>query len=377
MKKLLFVLITLFCFFLIGCNEKKNNMSADSKENLENVNHEQEKGNDVDSQSDEQNDIDLSNSHIDLNLVDDNNENNDNEFNKSNEELQGDEIVIGEEQLIAQAKQTYLELYLKRNREDAIIDDVWLFNYLGIYNDCIVGVFLDRKNCLFPEYELNIQIENLCFYYSCGYEIMVYKDGSFFSLYEAYYVSKVLNIVEINEIYSQYQMMIEEVFTEENESTDYDFALEIGKVDYPMVSFSIKKYSYSLNSVSGVVFKVDLENVTLECSVDYGSFSYYDNEKKCIFSSFDKIQWCPSFIYDSSLIEEFYFNNVEKAYMDIIIISGNDIIGYVVISLEQLSRTSYLGDVVKSVLFEYDSDNIDVTKEFVLNEIEILKKNLS
>ena len=48
----------------------------------------------------------------------------------------------------------------------------------------------------------------------------------------------------------------------------------------------------------------------------------------------------------------------------------NDIIGYIVISLEQLSRTSYLGDVVKSVYFEYDCDNIDITKDFVYNEIE-------
>lgn len=133
MKKLLFVLITLFCFFLIGCNEKKNNMSADSKENLENVNHEQEKGNDVDSQGDEQNDIDLCNSHTGLNLVDDNNENNDNESNESNEESKIDGLEMNDE-LKFFLKMSYVNIINSELQSGPVrIDDVDIISYFGEY----------------------------------------------------------------------------------------------------------------------------------------------------------------------------------------------------------------------------------------------------
>lgn len=199
MKKLVFVLIALLCFFLIACNEKQVNENLDSKsvDNKINLESKHDLDNNLEQEEivyDEQLNVETS----------DIEETNQEQKVNDDEKTQGEESEMSKDQLIAQAKQTYLELYLKRNRTDAVIDDVWLFNYLGIYNDCIIGVFLDRKNCVFPEYVLSIQIENICFDYSCGYEIMVYKDGLFYTLYDAYYKNKVLNIEEISEIYKVY-----------------------------------------------------------------------------------------------------------------------------------------------------------------------------
>ena len=157
-------------------------------------------------------------------IVTDNNEEKANSNSKSTEigddDLKVDKTELSEDHLLLESKQAYLDLYIKRNRKDATIDDVWLFNYLGKYNDCIVGVFLDRKNCLFTEEVLTIQIDNLCFYYSYGYEILVYKGGAFYTLYEAYYTSKVLDIIDINYIYKVYNKIEDNNNTENIDTND-------------------------------------------------------------------------------------------------------------------------------------------------------------
>ena len=157
-------------------------------------------------------------------IVTDNNEEKTNSNSKSTEigddDLKVDKTELSEDHLLLESKQAYLDLYIKRNRKDATIDDVWLFNYLGKYNDCIVGVFLDRKNCLFTEEVLTIQIDNLCFYYSYGYEILVYKGGAFYTLYEAYYTSKVLDIIDINYIYKVYNKIEDNNNTENIDTND-------------------------------------------------------------------------------------------------------------------------------------------------------------
>lgn len=72
MKKLLFVLITLFCFFLIGCNEKQGNeklesksvdnkINLESKRDLEKTNQEQEGNFDKKTQDVEQDGDELDN----------------------------------------------------------------------------------------------------------------------------------------------------------------------------------------------------------------------------------------------------------------------------------------------------------------------------
>lgn len=108
-----------------------------------------------------------------------------------------------DKELIAQAKQAYLDTYIKNNRKDATIDDVWLFDHIGIYSDSLVGVFLDRKNCYFSEVEHTINIGGLNFVYSEGYDIIVYNPGTFFTLAEAYN-KDIISFENLNQIYKVY-----------------------------------------------------------------------------------------------------------------------------------------------------------------------------
>lgn len=157
MKKLLFVLITLFCFFLIGCNEKQNNMSADSKVDLESKQNlletNREALTDVDDQGAKRNENgDYSNERTnygmfyslqeayqlgilsldDLKKIIDINHG-DTEFNEK--------IDMKVEQRI---KSDYILILLKNyNFEDAKMDDISIIKFYGNYNGAYVISFTD------------------------------------------------------------------------------------------------------------------------------------------------------------------------------------------------------------------------------------------
>lgn len=104
-----------------------------------------------------------------------------------------------EEKLISEAKKSYLE-YIQKDREDATIDDVSLFEYLGIYNNSLVGIFMDKKNSFFTEYVVNCFIEDLDFSYSNGYQILVYSNSEFYPLQFAY--KNILTYDDLKTIYN-------------------------------------------------------------------------------------------------------------------------------------------------------------------------------
>ena len=164
MKKLAFIVIALSCIFFVGCmdrqvNKKKNDISVDN--------------------------------------------NNQEQNGKNNCNMQGDEIVMSEDELIEDAKKKYFELYIKPNMRDATINDVLLFNYLGMYhNDCLVGVFID-KNAVYIDEELSVKILDYTFYYSYGYDILVFHKGLFYSLQQSY-EDGFISLDDLSEIYDNY-----------------------------------------------------------------------------------------------------------------------------------------------------------------------------
>ena len=104
--------------------------------------------------------------------------------------------------MIDKACEAYFNRYIKSKREDAIIDDVILFEYLGTYNGVFVGVFLDKKDCVFIERECEIIVKDIVFNYSYGYDIYVYDGKIFMDLLTAYNNSKLTyeNILSIYKI---------------------------------------------------------------------------------------------------------------------------------------------------------------------------------
>lgn len=92
-----------------------------------------------------------------------------------------------DEEITELAKLRYLD-YIKSYREEASIDDVLIYKNLGVYNNCFVGIFLDRENSIFIEDLIfNQTIDGLDFRYSYRYFIVVYHDDFFYYLKNAYY----------------------------------------------------------------------------------------------------------------------------------------------------------------------------------------------
>lgn len=116
-----------------------------------------------------------------------------------------DDEILKKEELINTAKQAYLEKFIKNKRDDGTIEDVRLFNFLGIYNESLVGVFLDKKNCVFPDVIVPCIIETFDFTYSRGHPIIVFNNGTFFYLPIAYSQGIITynDLLVLNKIYNK------------------------------------------------------------------------------------------------------------------------------------------------------------------------------
>ena len=99
------------------------------------------------------------------------------------------EEIVDTANLIDKAREEYLNRYVKSKREDAVIEDVVLDEYLGTYKGVVVCVFSDKKS-VFTEQVLRFEIEDLVFTWSYGYDILVYDGTGFMDLQMAYNNSK-------------------------------------------------------------------------------------------------------------------------------------------------------------------------------------------
>lgn len=100
-------------------------------------------------------------------------------------------------------KEAYLQEKLANGHaEDMTLDDVYIVEYYGIYCDCIVVMITDRQTlytCMIEEET----IADVTIQYSDSNRMKVYKDGSLYSLQEAYdmgYLTKA-NIKRIKNVH--------------------------------------------------------------------------------------------------------------------------------------------------------------------------------
>ena len=87
--------------------------------------------------------------------------------------------------IYSDAVQTYFEKYLQ-DRSNSSVDDVWVYRQYGVYHDCLVATFIDEKNSQFPEMVTTLTVNGLTFSYPYGYDLLVYSNGNFYALDEAY-----------------------------------------------------------------------------------------------------------------------------------------------------------------------------------------------
>lgn len=107
----------------------------------------------------------------------------------TNEDLNGiAELYCGKAgtDRLSRVKRSYLHDIIWKNRPEATIQDVIIKENLGTYSECFVGILYDKGNCLFAEYAVVYEVDGLNFNYSNGYPMLVWTEGNFSSLHEAY-----------------------------------------------------------------------------------------------------------------------------------------------------------------------------------------------
>ncbi len=199
MKKVFVVFMSLmFIMCLAGCNESKEKVNIDFIIDGESHLVQIDKGTAISKDI-----IPLSNKEEVVELYYD--ENMENEYDKSvlNEDLKMYVKHIGEEKLYNEVREAYFNRFIKPVRENSSIEDVWVFEYLGTYEDSYVAILLDKENCTFFDVVYRFEIEDLKFTYSEGYMIYVYNNGELMSLSIAY-ANHTLSYDDIVQIHNNY-----------------------------------------------------------------------------------------------------------------------------------------------------------------------------
>jgi hypothetical protein len=227
MKKLVFILIALLCLFLFACDNKQiNNSLGKIKDNLDsnqvteilNQDNNDENPSELESELNKAEEVNKSETEVtDSSDAVQGNENiseltgelNQTEEIDNSDVIKHKEITLYDEKLINDARLKYLELFVYPRIPDASINDVYLYQFLGTYNDYLVGVFI-YKNNVFLEKALSFTISEYTFEYSDGYDILVYHDHNFYTLLEAY-DNKFITYDDLSIIYRIYNEPLEKL----------------------------------------------------------------------------------------------------------------------------------------------------------------------
>ena len=158
-------------------------------------------------------------------------------------------------------------------------------------------------------------------------------------------------------------------------SNDVDKDNQKNNDDYQIVSFVYPYYDYAMSSSNGSKMKFDLDGAFFDCSIEYGLFSYKEKIQNKTIVSGEYIIWSPKYISNSEPMEDMYENNINKAYMDVIVKMNDKIIGFIIIEMYKVTRTLYKDEVHTVCLFK-DGDSYleDVTLDYVTKQIEEAKE---
>ena len=107
-------------------------------------------------------------------------------------------------EIMEQAKQTYLDIFLMEEYPEATIDDVSFRPLMGIFNESLVAVFYGGKyHGCHTEYVVETEIGHLTFEWSNGYPILVWNNGFIYQLYEAFDLD-LLSREDLDQIFNFY-----------------------------------------------------------------------------------------------------------------------------------------------------------------------------
>ena len=144
------------------------------------------------------------------------------------------------------------------------------------------------------------------------------------------------------------------------------------ETELSLVSYVIQSYSAAISSTTGPKMAFNLDGATFECSVDYGSFSYYENIQTYTATSGEIVMWSVSYFDNYGTSDQTKIHIMPEmndvSYMDIIIRMNDDIIGYIIIEMKHVGNAiSYEINAIDSYLFKDESNNFaSVSHEYII-----------
>lgn len=137
------------------------------------------------------------------------------------------------------------------------------------------------------------------------------------------------------------------------------------KENNDIVNFPIDFYDIALNSVPGQPIVLTLKDATFLCSTEKGSFESNNNVNTIKVNSEETFYYCPIYKNNDSSVNVF-----EDSFIDIIIYSESNVIGYSIIKINYIKQFTWTPQLIKASLFIDNNENIiNVDEEEVKNII--------
>lgn len=118
------------------------------------------------------------------------------------------------------------------------------------------------------------------------------------------------------------------------------------KENNDIVNFPIDFYDIALNSVSGQPIVLTLKDATFLCSNEKGSFEFNNNVNTIKVNSEETFYYCPIYKNNDENVKV-----LEDSFIDIIIYSESNIIGYSIIKINYIEQFTWTPQLIKASLF--------------------------
>ena len=145
------------------------------------------------------------------------------------------------------------------------------------------------------------------------------------------------------------------------------------------VSLLIYRYSNGISAAIGPTMKFNLDQAKFECSIDCGSFSFYDKIQSLSVHSDETIQWATVYTDERDTENASFVDETgsagEKVFMDVIIKVDDKVVGYIVIEMKFFDDYVCTTKVLEFNIYK-DNKNRYKTKslEYVFNRIKKAKE---
>lgn len=133
-----------------------------------------------------------------------------------------------------------------------------------------------------------------------------------------------------------------------------------------MVTFPIDFYTRAMSSRNGLPITLKFEDAVFECTIEKGSFSFYDEIKKITIKSNNTIYYCPTYKNGENAVTD-----KEDTFVDVIVNVDNSCIGYSVIKINYDNSNSCWSSqlLVSSVFIDENNNVTNVSSDYVEQRI--------